>query len=86
MEHMVVDKTYELIGRKFFCPWLYKEVTNYINSCVICHSRSSKSENTLLEETDEPSYSFERISMDVSGLYGETPRGKKNIPMCGLAN
>ena len=81
MGHMGVNKTYELIGRKYFWPGLYKEVTNYINSCVICQPRSSKCENAPLEETDVPSYPFEKISMDVSGPYGETPRGNKYIAM-----
>ena len=79
MGHMGVDKTYELIGRKYFWLGLYKEVTNYINSCVIYQSRSSKSENAPLEETDMPSYPLEKISMDVSGPYGETSRGNKYI-------
>ena len=48
MGHMGVDKTYELIDRKYFWPGLYKEVTNYINSCEIGQSRSSKYENAPL--------------------------------------
>ena len=55
MRHIGVDKTYELIGMKYFLPFLYKEVSNYINSCVIRHSRSSKSVNAFLEETYVPS-------------------------------
>ena len=36
-------------------------------------------ENAPLEETFVPSYSFEKISMDVSGPYGEIPRRNKFI-------
>ena len=32
MGHMSI----QLLDRKYFWPRLYKEVTNYINSCVIC--------------------------------------------------
>ena len=79
MGHMGVDKTYELIGRKNIWPRLYKEVTNYINSCVISQTWSSKCENAPLEETDVPSYPFEKISMNVSGPYGETAQGSKYL-------
>ena len=46
---------------------------------MFCQSRSNKSDNAPLEETDVPSYLFEKISMDVSGPSGETPRGDKYI-------
>lgn len=31
------------------------------------------------EETDVPNFFFDKVSMDVSGIYGETPRGNMHI-------
>ena len=79
MWHIGIDKTYELIGRKYFWPGLYKDVTKHVNSCVVCQSRSGKCEIAPLEKTDVPFYPFEKISLDVSGPYGESSQGNKYI-------
>lgn len=36
MGHMGIDKTHELIGRKYYWPKLYVEVTEYVNGCQVC--------------------------------------------------
>lgn len=40
--HMRIDKTYDLIGQNYYWPKLYSEVTNYINSCVVCQTQNRK--------------------------------------------
>ena len=75
--HIGIDKTYKLIGRKYYWPGLYKDVTKHVNSCVVCQSRSGKCEIAPLEKTDVPFYPFEKISLDVSGPYGESSQGNK---------
>ena len=75
MGHLGIDKTHDPISRKYFWPKLYKEIIKYINACVICQSRSSKQNVSPLMETDIPSYPFRKISMDISGPYGETSQG-----------
>ena len=79
MGHVGVDKTNDLISRKYYWPGLYKEVNNYVNRCTVCQSRSSKWNASPLLETDIPSYPFQKISMDVSGPYGETSQGNLYI-------
>ena len=65
--HIGIDKTYELISRKYYWPRLYKQVTTYVNSCVTCQARSSRCETAPLEEMDVPVYPFEKVSLDISG-------------------
>ena len=74
-----MDKTYELISRKYSWPSLYKQVTTYVNSCVTCQARSSRCESAPLEEMDVPAYSFEKFSLDITDQYGETLRGNVYI-------
>lgn len=70
--HMGTDRTYDLIGRKYYWPKLYGEVTNYVRSCVVCQSQSRRQEMAPLEGMDVLSFPFEKVSMDVSGPYRET--------------
>ena len=72
--HIGIDKTYELISRKYYWPSLYKQVTTYVNSCVTSQARSSRCETAPLEEMDVPAYPFEKVRLDISGPYGETMR------------
>ena len=67
MRHLGIDKTHDLISKKYYWPGLYKEINKYINACMICQSRSSQQNASLLLETDIPSYPFQKISMDISG-------------------
>ena len=75
MGHLGIDKTHDLISRKYYWPGLYKKINKYINACMICQSRSSKQNASPLLETDIPSYPFQKISMDISGPNGETSQG-----------
>ena len=77
--HIGIDKTYELICRKYYWPSLYKQVTTYVNRWVTCQARSSRCETTPLEEMDVPAYPFEKVSLDISGPYGETLWGNVYI-------
>ena len=72
--HIGIDKTYELISRKYYWPSVYKQVTTYVSSCITCQARSSRCETAPLEEMDVPAYPFEKVSLDISGPYGETLR------------
>ena len=76
--HMGITKMYGLISRKYYWPALYKEVTTYVNSCITCQARADKYTTAPLVETDIPANPFE-ISLDISGPYGEPPRGNNYI-------
>ena len=79
MGHMGIDKTHELIGRRYYWPKLYAEVTAYVGSCRVCQTQSRRQKLAPLMETDLPNFPFEKVSMDISGPYGETPRGNQYI-------
>ena len=50
-----------------------------MNSSVTCQARSSRCETAPLEEMDVPAYPFEKVSLDISGPYGETLQGNVYI-------
>ena len=79
MGHMGVDKTHDLISRRYFWPGLYGEVNTYVAGCITCQARSSRQDRAPLEEMDVPAYPFEKVSLDISGPYGETQRGNLYI-------
>ena len=77
--HGGIDKTYELICRKYYWPRRYKQVTTYVNKCVTCQAGSSRYETAPIVEMDVAAYPFEKVSLDISGPYGETLRGNVSI-------
>ena len=79
MGHMSINKTQELIGRRYHWPKLYADVTAYVGSCRVCQTQSKRHKLAPLIETDIPNFSLEKVSMDLSGPYGETPRGNQYI-------
>ena len=56
--HMGIDKTFDAIRQKNFWPNLYKNLYEYISSCVTCQTRSMKKIKPSLQETEVPPYSF----------------------------
>lgn len=38
--HMRIDKTYDLIRQKYYWPKLFKELNNYVSTCVTCQKRN----------------------------------------------
>lgn len=73
--HMGIDKTFDAIRQKYFWPNLYKNLYEYISSCVTCQTRSMKKIKPSLQETDIPPYPFAKIGLDLSGPYPTTMSG-----------
>ena len=46
-----------------------------MGSCRVCQTQSRRQKLAPLMETDIPNFPFEKVSMDISGPYGETSRG-----------
>ena len=40
--HMRIEKTYDLIRQKYHWPKLFKELNNYVSTCVTCQKRNFK--------------------------------------------
>ena len=79
MGHMGINKTHELISRRYYWPKLYAEVTAYVSSYRVCQTQSRRQKLAPLMKTDIPNFLFKKVSMDTSGPYGETPRGNQYI-------
>ena len=72
MGHLGVEKKHDLISGKNYWPGLYKNIKKFVNACMICQSRSGKQKVSPLLKTYIPSYPFKKISMNISGPYGES--------------
>lgn len=77
--YMGIVKSHEIIGRNYYWPMLYNEVTDYVNGCMVCQMQSRRQELAPLGGMDILNFPFEKISMDVSGPYEKTSRGNVYI-------
>ena len=77
--HMGVQKTFDSIRRKYFWPNLFKDLNEYVTSCVICQTRSLQKIRQPLQETDIPPYPMAKVSLDLSGPYPTSLSGNKYI-------
>ena len=77
--HMGVQKTFDSIRRKYFWPNLFKDLNEYVGSCVICQTRSLQKVRQPLQETDIPPYPMAKVSLDLSGPYPTSLSGNKYI-------
>lgn len=73
------DKTYDSIKQKYYWPNLYKQLYEYIASCVTCQTRSMRKIKQPLQETDIPPYAFAKLGLDLSGPYPTSLSGNKYI-------
>ena len=58
MEHTGIDKTYELIGRKYYWPRLFNEVMAYVANCEVCQTQGSGQRDVPLVEIGVPNFPF----------------------------
>ena len=76
---MSTDKTYDSIRLKYYWPNMYKELHDYVNSCVTCQTRNLTMVRPPLQETDVPWYPFAKVSVYLSGHYPKTLSGNEYI-------
>jgi transposase InsO family protein len=77
--HVGTDLTYNTIKQKYYWPNMYKELLNYVSSCITCQTRNLTKIKAPLQETDIPPYAFAKIALDVSGPYPTSLSGNKYI-------
>ena len=73
--YMEIEKTYELMMRDYYWPKLFNDVVDHVKKCVTCQVQSRGSRDATVLETDIPHYTFQKISLDISGPYRPTDRG-----------
>ena len=77
--HMGIDKTHDAIKTKYYWPNMYKNLYQYVTSCVTCQTRNLRKVKPPQQETDAPPYPFAKLGLDVSGPYPKTLSGNKCI-------
>jgi hypothetical protein len=79
--HVGMNKTLELVQRKYYWPKMYKYISSYINSCDKCQSNKSSNQSSsgLLQPLSIPSQRWEQITMDFIGPLPLTKNGNNFI-------
>ena len=77
--HLGIDKTYDKIRSRYFWSGLYRDVVQYLKTCVACNMRKLKRERPPLQDMPIPKYPFEQIAIDTSGPYPESFQGNRYI-------
>jgi hypothetical protein len=78
--HLGITKTTKRISQKYFWPRMILDITNYINSCLICARRKAYGKKTAPLQPLEPSTFFwQRVAMDIVGPLPETYAGNRYI-------
>ena len=75
--HWGMDKTYDLIRRKYHWVGLYQDVVGYVDQCVTCKQRSQKKIKSPLQQMDSVHFPFQKIGVDTCGPYPTTLLGNK---------
>ena len=69
--HFGIDKTRELVGRKYYWPSLRKDVENYVRECDVCLALKAVRHKPYrdLQSLPVPTHCWKNLSMDfVIGL------------------
>ena len=77
--HRGIDKVYDLIRQKYYWPNLYKDLYEYVSSCVTCQQHSLKTEQAPVQIPDIPPYPWAKVALDVSGPHRLTASGNRYI-------
>ena len=77
--HLGIDKTYDKIRTRYYWSGMYKDVVQFLKTCVACNMRKLKRRRPPLQEMQIPKYPFEQIAIDTSGPFPESYNGNRYI-------
>jgi transposase InsO family protein len=80
--HFGRDKTIHKIKQRYFWPSMYKDINNYIKSCILCAQYNPRRQKTpgVLKPIKPPEGVWQLVSMDFHGPINPTSqRGNKYI-------
>ena len=72
--HMGIDMTHDAIKIKYYWSNMYKNLYQYITSCITCQTRNQRKVKPPQQGTDTPPYPFIKLGVDASGPYHKTFR------------
>ena len=73
--HLGIDKVYDSMKRKYYCPNMYKRISEYTSKCVTCQERNRKFIKPPMGEMDIPLFPFSKVACD---FVGPLPRTLSN--------
>ena len=73
--HLGIDKVYDSMKRKYYCPNMYKRVSEYTSKCITCQERNKKFMKPPMGEMDIPLFPFSKVAVD---FVGPLPRTLSN--------
>ena len=68
--HLDVQRTFHTISSTFWWPQMWKDVSDWVNTCKSCQLRKSpRHENMgLIQQGFSPNYPFQYVAMDITEL------------------
>ena len=75
--HMGIDKTVDVIKENYHWRGLFRDVTEYVNSCVLCQTRDVRRNKAPLQEPDFVKSAGEKVSIDLCGPFPVSSKGNK---------
>ena len=72
--HIGIDNTHDAIKTKYHWPNMYKNLYQYVASCVACQTRNLRKVKPPQQETDASPDPFSKLGLDISGPYPKTFR------------
>ena len=70
--HLGIDKTYDKLRSRYYWSGMYRDVVQFLQSCVACNMRKLKRQRPPLQKMQIPKYPFEQIAIDTSGPFPES--------------
>ena len=77
--HMGMDKTYDKVRRFYHWRGIFRDVTKYVKSCVLCSANGMKKDLRPLQAMDTAKFPLEKICIDTCGPYPESHDGNKYL-------
>jgi len=77
--HLGIDKTYDKIRSRYYWSGMYRDVVQFLKTCVACNMRKLRRERPPLQNMQIPKYPYEQISIDTSGPFPESYNGNRYI-------
>ena len=77
--HLGIDKTYEKIRSRYYWSGMYRDVVQFLKTCLACNMRKLRRERPPLQDMQIPKYPFEQVAIDTSGPFPESYNGNRYI-------
>ena len=77
--HLGVDKTYDKVRSRYYWSGMYRDVVEFLKTCVACNMRKLRRQRPPLQDMQIPKYPFEQIAIDTSGPFPESYSGNRYV-------